>query len=78
LNTLTEFDIGDPVRIRADSRYYKHDSINNPRDKVGEVTEINTINYSDPHPITVQWDEHSNNVYRASDLEHAYSGVLWT
>ena len=73
-----EFEIGDEVRIRTDSVYYVNDSISNPKDKTGRVTGISTTTYSDPHLITVKWDELGNNVYRSYDLEHAYMGVLWT
>lgn len=62
---MSKFNVGDKVKIRKDSKYYRgHEE--NPRDTEGEVIEVK--NYDGLH-IRVKWLTGSLNHYNTSDLE---------
>jgi len=60
------FKIGDKVKIRKDSIFYG-DGTKNPKDVIGEITEIET----EPNglPIRVTWSGGAKNAYEEQDLE---------
>ena len=62
---MSEFKVGDRVRIKKESSYYGRDE-NNPANEVGVVTK--TSQYYHYH-IRVIWDNKCTNTYRESDLE---------
>jgi hypothetical protein len=60
------FKVGDKVKIKKDSIFYG-DGTKNPKDKIGEITEIDL----EPNglPIRVTWSGGSKNAYEEQDLE---------
>lgn len=63
---MSKFKIGDKVKIRKDSKYYKELSMFNPRDVEGEVSI--TYGSGSAFEYNVKWPEASNS-YRECDLE---------
>lgn len=61
-----EFQVGDLVTIKEDSKYYGLHAKMNPKDKVGVITKIAAQGV--PNHITVTWDENWN-WYQREDLE---------
>jgi hypothetical protein len=60
------FKVGDKVKIKKDSIFYG-DGTKNPKDVIGEITEIET----EPNglPIRVTWSGGAKNAYEEQDLE---------
>lgn len=67
-----KFKVGDKVKIRKDSVFYE-DGDRNPKDKIGEITEID-IQDGLNLPLRVTWADGANNTYDEDDLE-LYQGV---
>lgn len=61
---MSKFKVGDKVKIRKDSMYYR-DTATNPKDTRGEVKSVNSCGSE----IEVMWDNGFLNVYSESDLE---------
>lgn len=61
---MSKFKIGDKVKIRKDSKYYRGDE-SNPKDTRGEVKTVCSGNLG----IEVMWDNGISNSYNDSDLE---------
>jgi hypothetical protein len=67
-----KFKVGDKVKIRKDSGFYG-DGARNPKDKIGEITEIDLKDGVDL-PIRVTWADGAKNTYNEDDLE-LYQGL---
>ena len=62
---MSKFKIGDKVKLRKDSWFYKCSSNSNPANIEGIVK-----GYSECIlPVEIQWDNHTRNSYNESDLE---------
>jgi len=66
------FKVGDKVKIRKDSIFYG-DGTKNPKDKIGEITEID-LKEGRRLPIRVTWSDGAKNTYNEDDLEF-YQGL---
>lgn len=63
--TENGFKVGDRVRIKSNSRYYRSDEKHNPKDISGKITSIrNSCGYHD-----VDWDNGGTNCYYPDHLE---------
>ena len=70
------FNVGDVVRIRADSEYYGEHPDHNPADTDGSVYEIEEPQEDErwddeEHCVHVEWTGGYTNCYRYHDLELA-------
>jgi hypothetical protein len=67
---MTDFKVGDRVRIRKESRYY---GINraNPKDTVGVITQDRRWDPSTEYMMhfRVKWENDTSNAYNVEDLE---------
>jgi hypothetical protein len=62
--------VGDKVKIRKDSNFYKDNWENNPRDVVGVITSLNGSGAAVDLPIDVKWPGIDPvNDYAEADLE---------
>lgn len=62
--------VGDKVKIRKDSEFYKDNWENNPRDVVGVITSLNGSGAEVGLPIDVKWPGIDPvNDYAEADLE---------
>jgi hypothetical protein len=67
---MSKFKVGDKVRIKINSEYYRDGDALNPKHEVGIVDEVDSDDY-----ISVEWVS-GTNCYRDSDLELAkYSPI---
>ncbi len=57
--------VGDTVRIKSTSRFYKQPSYTNPRDINGNIIRMNNSHLG----IVVIWSNRYSNCYNAVDLE---------
>jgi hypothetical protein len=73
---INKYPVGTKVRIRKDSKYYKENTKNNPKDTIGEIYKINFddinpyLKANDIHIIRVTWLTGCKNSYRVFDLEY--------
>lgn len=62
------FYLGDKVKIRSKSRWYREGDVNNPIDTIGTVIEV----YSDYDNIIVLWANGKESAYSKKDLKFIY------
>ena len=67
-----KFKVGDKIKIKKDSKFYG-DGARNPKDKIGEITEID-LKEGRKLPIRVTWSDGAKNTYNEDDLEF-YQGL---
>lgn len=74
-----KFEVGDKVYISEDSQYFSFNDSANPRNVVGEITDIHDYDEEDldseVHFIQVLWNNKRQNIYRLKDLK-LYTGKL--
>ena len=67
-----KYPIGTKVRLRKNSKYYKENTKDNPRNVIGKIVSYNFYYpiYSFNHIIQVEWLDYIINNYKISDLEY--------